>query len=359
VVDDSAAARGLVAESLANEVDIEVVGLAANGRIALDKIATLHPDVVTLDIEMPELDGFRTLEVIRRRHPEVAVIVFSSLSAPEASAALDALALGAREYVAKPARTGSTATAVQNARDELAPRIRELSARSRRASGLGAGPNAGSAGGRRRASTKTAGRVDAVVIAASTGGPNALHVLVPALPANLAVPVFVVQHMPEDFTRLLAERLNTSSAVKVKEAVSGASVRPGEVWVAPGGRHMVIRRRLGGVELQLNDDPPENSCRPAADPLFRSAVSVYGSHVLGIVLTGMGSDGLRGSEAVVHAGGQLLAQDEASSAVWGMPGEVVRAGLAHAVLPIDRVATEITRRTAFGRSAVPRSGDTA
>lgn len=359
VVDDSAMARGLVAESLANEEDIEVVGLAANGRIALDKIATLHPDVVTLDIEMPDLDGFRTLEVIRRRHPEVAVIVFSGLSAPEASAALGALALGTREYVAKPAGLGSTATAVQHARDELAPRIRELSARNRRLNSLVAGPNAASSGERRRISAKTAGRVDAVVIAASTGGPNALHVVVPALPVNLPVPVLVVQHMPEDFTRLLAERLNASSSLKVKEAVSGAPIRPGEVWVAPGGRHMVIRRRFGGAELQLNDDPPENSCRPAADPLFRSAVSIYGSHVLGVVLTGMGSDGLRGSEAVIRAGGQVLAQDEASSAVWGMPGEVVRAGLAHAVLPIDRMATEITRRTAFGRSAVSRSGDPA
>jgi two-component system chemotaxis response regulator CheB len=200
--------------------------------------------------------------------------------------------------------------------------------------------------------------VDAVVIAASTGGPQALSQLVPALRAELAVPVLIVQHMPEDFTRLLAERLDGAGALMVQEGVPGTLIRPGEVWLAPGGRHMVLHRGPAGVELQINDDPPENSCRPAADLLFRSAAEVYGRRVLGVVLTGMGSDGLRGSEVLVEAGGSLLAQDEASSAVWGMPGEVVRAGLAHAVLPLERMAAEITRRVGVGRS-LPRTGETA
>jgi two-component system chemotaxis response regulator CheB len=197
----------------------------------------------------------------------------------------------------------------------------------------------------------TTGRVDIVAIAVSTGGPKALQDVIPTLPASLPVPIVLVQHMPPVFTGLLAERLDRISKVKVVEATNGMQLAAGTVYIAPGGQHMVLSKlQTGAVAVKLNEDPPENSCRPAADPLFRSVVSAYGANALGVVLTGMGYDGCKGAQALVDAGGEVIAQDEATSVVWGMPGAVVRAGLADAELPLLSVVDEIMTRVARGRA---------
>lgn len=202
-----------------------------------------------------------------------------------------------------------------------------------------------------RPASRSIKRVDVVAIASSTGGPNALTELLPALPANLPVPIVIVQHMPAEFTRSLADRLNTISAIKVREAIAGEPLLPGVALIAPGDKHMVVERSLDQqLIITLNHGPPENSCRPAADLLFRSVAKSYGENVLAIVLTGMGKDGLAGSRVIRAAGGRVVAQDEASSVVWGMPGEVVHANLADSVLPLNEIALEIVRRTRYGRT---------
>jgi two-component system chemotaxis response regulator CheB len=194
--------------------------------------------------------------------------------------------------------------------------------------------------------------VDVIAIASSTGGPHALTELLPALPAGLQVPIVIVQHMPAEFTRSLADRLNTISAITVREAIAGEPLKAGLALLAPGDKHMVVERSIDqNMLVTLNQGPPENSCRPAADILFRSVAKCYGENVLAIVLTGMGKDGLAGSRVIRAAGGRVVAQDEASSVVWGMPGEVVHANLADSVLPLKEIATEIIRRVRFGRTS--------
>jgi two-component system chemotaxis response regulator CheB len=274
------------------------------------------------------------LREIRKTYPKLPVLMFSALTEKGAAATLDALALGATDYFAKP-QAGSTAdAALRIVREQLIPRIKalcrpaELGPVVTRPAGL---------------ATKTA-PVEVVVIAASTGGPNALTEVFRHLPKDFPVPILVVQHMPPMFTRLLAERLTAQSAVPVEEARPGGVVRAGHAWVAPGDFHMTVVRAGVPACVLLNQGPPENSCRPAADPLFRAAARAYGPGTLAVVLTGMGQDGLRGCEAVKEAGGQVIAQDEASSVVWGMPGFVARAGLADRVIPLPEIALEVVRR---------------
>ena len=206
----------------------------------------------------------------------------------------------------------------------------------------------------RRASGR---RIDVVAVGVSTGGPNALAEVFPRLPGNLAVPVVVVQHMPPLFTRMLARRLDGSSGLRVAEGEDGAAAQPGDAWIAPGDHHMTLARDGAQVVIRLDQNPPEHSCRPAVDPLFRSVADAFGPHALAVVLTGMGQDGLEGCQAIVDAGGQVIVQDEASSVVWGMPGFVARAGLAQAVLPVTEIASEIEFRLRRGRIA--RSGGAA
>lgn len=348
VVDDSAVVRRIVVAVLSRHPDLEVVGQAADGEQAVRAIAELHPDVVTLDVEMPGLDGLGVLAELRRqRVPTGAVIMFSTVTASGARATLGALSLGAADYVTKP-------TAVANLDEALAVIDRELVPRIRALAGASAPPPARPAAAAPAAApavappTRGPGRVDAVVIGVSTGGPVALQRVLPALPADLPVPVLLVQHMPPVFTAMLAERLDGLSAITVTEAVHGAPVRAGEVVVAAGGRHLALHRSGGQVRVALTDDPPENSCRPSVDVLFRSAAEVYGGRALGVVLTGIGQDGLRGARAIRVAGGRVLAQDERSSVVWGMPGSVVRAGLADAEVALDDLAAvlvdEVTGR---------------
>jgi two-component system chemotaxis response regulator CheB len=378
LVDDSAVIRRFVSESLEREPDITVVATAANGRIALEKIASDLPDVVVLDIEMPVLDGLETLRALRPRWPDLPVVMYSTLTSRGATATLDALSAGATDYVLKPSHLGDADAARRAVRDELAPvlrswgtyqRTRSVAAR-RRPEGAGAvgiasrtstgmtslDQSAARLGGAVTIAAETrprrAARPEAVVIGSSTGGPQALTELVPRLPANLGVPVLVVQHMPPLFTRLLAERLDARSALHVVEAAPGMEVLPGTVYIAAGGTHLVVRRQGTALVTAIDDGPPENSCKPSVDVLFRSASHAFGPHVLAVVLTGMGQDGLEGARVIQSGGGVVYAQDEPSSVVWGMPGAVVRAGIAREILELSDIAPAIARALARPLSEV-------
>jgi two-component system chemotaxis response regulator CheB len=362
VVDDAVVVRRMVSDVLASDPDLDVAATAPNGKIALAKIPQVNPDLITMDVEMPEMNGLETLKELRKTYPLLPVIMFSTQTQRGASATLDALALGATDYVTKPANVGSVAEGMQRLREQLLPKIRLYCKAKIKPLSVSVRPAAtvqGAAGGLRLASAGTAA-VELVAIGVSTGGPNALAELLPQLPRDLPVPVVIVQHMPPVFTQLLANRLDAQCALSVHEATAGAKLAPGHAWIAPGDFHMSILQGAGGKMLTLHQGPPENSCRPAVDVLFRSAVDSYGAGVLGVILTGMGQDGLRGCERIHEAGGQVLAQDEASSVVWGMPGFVARAGLAEKVLPLKEIAQEIVRRVQRGRTApaaiAPRPG---
>ncbi len=359
IVDDAVVVRKMVSDVLSADPALEVVGTAANGRIGLAKIPQVNPDLVTMDVEMPEMDGLQTLAALRKIYPRLPVIMFSTLTARGASSTLDALSLGANDYVTKPANVGSVAVGMQRIREDLIPKIKALCPgilglerpplpplRTLRPENRAPTPLSSSSS---RASGSLKRRVDIVAIGVSTGGPNALAELLPRLPGDLPVPIVIVQHMPPLFTKLLAERLAAKSAVHVKEGVAGALLQPGCAWVAPGNFHMIVARDAASVRLQMNQEPPENSCRPAVDVLFRSVAQLYGSNTLAVVLTGMGQDGLRGCEEIREAGGQVVVQDEASSVVWGMPGFVARAGLADKILPLEQIGYEITRRVRESR----------
>ncbi len=341
ICDDSATIRGILTATLGADPELKVVGAAVNGEACLAMIPAARPDLVLLDVEMPVMDGITTLREIRRRFGKLPVVMFSSLTERGAKATVDALLAGASDYVAKPAGLAAAEVA-ERIRSDVVGRIKSLV--SRGASG-GGGPAAKSAGGAAAASRPPRHeRIQGVVIAVSTGGPTALAEVLPAFVPEARVPILVVQHMPAFFTAHLAERLAKSAGLPVREATDGEIVRPGEVLLAPGGRHLELVGAAAQPRVRLTDDPPENSCRPAADVLFRSAIRLWGAGTLGVVLTGMGRDGLAGSREIVAAGGSVIAQDEFSSVVWGMPGEVVRAGLADAVLPLAQVGVEVALR---------------
>lgn len=345
LVDDSVVIRRMLTDILSQDPDIEVAGTASNGHIAIAKLTQLQPDVVVMDVEMPVMTGLEALPEMRKTHPKLPIIMFSTLTTRGGTATLDALSLGATDYVAKPANVGSVGESIEKIRAELIPKVKTLGG-GRRFAPPAPPPLRTLVANRPRIGTA---RVDAVVIGVSTGGPRALQEVIPLLPAGLPVPVLIVQHMPPIFTKLLADRLDQQSPIHVEEASEGRAVEPGLVLIAPGDQHMVMARSGPQVLAHLNQDPPESSCRPAADPLFRSAAQVWGSNVLAVVLTGMGQDGYLGCGVVREAGGQVVVQDEATSVVWGMPGAVARAGLAEAQLPVEQVAQEITRRVGAGR----------
>jgi two-component system chemotaxis response regulator CheB len=348
VVDDSVVIRSLVTHALEQEPELEVVGVAANGAIALQRITQLNPDVLTLDIEMPEMDGMQTLRRLRREHPQIRVIMFSTLTERGAAVTLEALALGADDYVTKTSNGGSLDRSMARLREELVPKIKQffcLPGQSRTA----ARPESAQLvaapiwrGTSVLQSTKARPKV--AVIGVSTGGPAALGKILPQFTSGFPLPVLIVQHMPPLFTRLLAERLHSSCRLPVKEASQSDRVEPGSILIAPGDFHMKVAARNDGVHVYLDQSPPQNSCRPAVDALFLSIGEVYGGAVIAVVLTGMGQDGLRGAEILKARGASILAQDEASSVVWGMPGAVVNAGLADRVLPLDQVVSEVLYR---------------
>ncbi len=363
VVDDAVVVRRIVTTVLGDEPDLEVVGTAPNGRIALQKIEQLNPDLVTLDVEMPVMDGLETLQAIRAAYPRLPVIMFSTLTERGAAVTMEALMHGANEYVTKPANVGSVTEAMDRIREELVPKIQALTGLAPRPAARRHGaphtprpaaprpvptPGAARRGAVAVPTRRTARTpelpVQAVVIGISTGGPNALAELVPALPRDLGVPVLIVQHMPPMFTRLLAERLDATSSLSVREAGHDEWVEPGYVLLAPGGHHLEVHRRGTRVYTAVTDGPLENSCRPAADVLFRTAARAYGPGTLGVIMTGMGADGRRGTAHVREVGGHVLAQDEATSVVWGMPGAAVQAGTVDLVLPLRQLAEEIMAR---------------
>jgi two-component system, chemotaxis family, protein-glutamate methylesterase/glutaminase len=346
IVDDSVVVRRILSDALKSEPDLEVV-LAANGRIALAKIPQVNPDAVTLDIEMPEMDGLTALKELRQTYPKLPVIMFSTLTERGAAATLDALAAGANDYVTKPSNVGSVAVALSRIKSELVPKIKALCGIHELPAGLPAPAKPPP----RPAERQTP--VEVVAIGVSTGGPNALSDMLPHLPRDLPVPIVIVQHMPPIFTKLLADRLAAQCAIGVKEGAPEMLLRPGQAIVAAGGCHMVVRRDGTRVVVATNMEPPQNSCRPSVDVLFRSVASVFGSGILGVILTGMGNDGLRGCEQIRERGGRIFVQDEASSVVWGMPGFVAQAGLADKVLPLNQIAGEIVRCVNQRRQLAP------
>ncbi len=343
VVDDSVVARRVISEILDQEDGLEVVGTAPNGRIALTKIDRMKPDLVTLDIDMPELDGMETLRRIRADFPGVDVIMVSNLTQRGARVTVDALFLGAADYVTKATRTRSPESAREHLREQLLPKIRALY--------LGRRPTPSP-------KTKDASRegkphigrrvpVGVVAIGASTGGPNALAEVLECIPGGFQAPVLIVQHMPKNFTAYLAKRLDGRCALTVREAEDGSVIEPGCAWIAPGDLHIKVKEHGGRYQIATDDGALVNSCRPSVDVLFDSVAKVYGSATLAAVLTGMGQDGLNGSRRIAEAGGRIIAQDQSTSVVWGMPGHVASTGLADVVLPCNEIGPEIVRRVGF------------
>jgi two-component system chemotaxis response regulator CheB len=349
-VDDSVVIRKVMCDVLASDPAIQVVGTASDGRFALAKIPQVNPDLITLDVEMPNMTGLETIVEIRKIYPKLPIIMFSTLTERGASTTLDALAAGATDYVTKPSNTGSLDVTMARIKQDLLPKIKALCGRPQLFKIPSAAPLSQKGIAARAAASPPAVRVDILAIGTSTGGPNALAELLPAIPGNFPVPIVIVQHMPPLFTRMLAERLNKQSAIGVHEGEPGKILEPGHAWIAPGDYHMTVERHAKGVQLAVNQEPPENSCRPAVDVLFRSVASTFGPNTLAVVLTGMGADGVLGSQMVRERGGRVYAQDEASSVVWGMPGQVAAAGLSDGTYALSSMAGEIIRRVAMKRA---------
>ena len=349
IVDDAVVMRRLLHNILSIDPMLEVVGSASGGKIALARIPQLNPDVIILDVEMPEMDGLQTLKEIRKIYPSLPVIMFSAHTAKGAAATIDALLLGATDYVTKPSHAGSLDAAIELVQQNLLPKIKQFHSLTSGSSPEKAAIRASSP--ENKPLRKKSGRVDVVTIGVSTGGPNALVVVLPKLPKDFPVPVLVVQHMPPIFTKTFAERLNILCALPVKEAQGGELLEPGCIWLAQGGSHMVLEQTSEGIKLKLNQEPPENFCRPSVDVTFRSAAEIFQGRCLGVVMTGMGKDGLRGSELIHELGGQMVVQDEESSVVWSMPQAVVNAGLADQIVKLEELGDEIVNRVTKSRLA--------
>jgi two-component system chemotaxis response regulator CheB len=345
IVDDSVVIRKLLSDTLSSDDALEVAGTASDGRIALARISQLKPDLITLDIEMPVMNGLETLTEVRKLHPKLPVIMFSTLTERGAAATLDALSLGASDYATKPSDTGSPAVAVERIRKELIPKIKALCGAPLPLEPVAIPAYHPALTPRLR----TNPRIEMVAIGTSTGGPNALAEVLPRIPNDFPVPIVVVQHMPPIFTRLLADRLASQSAIPVEEGSAGAILSPGHAWIAPGNFHMKVMRAGLNWRLELSQGLPENSCRPAVDVLFRSVAAACGANVLAVVMTGMGCDGVLGAQAIRDAGGNVIIQDETSSVVWGMPGLVHAAGLDDAAYPLAQLPVEIMRRVLQSR----------
>ncbi|MDX2018930.1 MAG: chemotaxis-specific protein-glutamate methyltransferase CheB [Deltaproteobacteria bacterium] len=343
VVDDSLVIRKVLCDELGREPNITTAS-AQDGIAALEKVTTFNPHVMVLDLEMPNLDGFGVLRELRKRNSRLPVVVFSTLSDRGARATLDALALGASDYLSKPTGGGIDKSR-ELLRDLLVPKVVALATRrsSDSATESGrkaiAGPTA-----QPMLAAPSQAPVGLIVIGISTGGPVALAQVIPFLPANFSVPLLIVQHMPATFTKMMAERLSSTGKLKVQEATGGEVIKPGVVLLAPGDQHMTLAADAHGqLRTVLDKNAPENGCRPSVDVLLRSAARHYGSHLLTIIMTGLGADGTKGCGAAVAGGGSVWVQDEASSVVWGMPSAVLRAGHACRVLPLDAIAAELTK----------------
>jgi two-component system, chemotaxis family, protein-glutamate methylesterase/glutaminase len=373
VVDDAVIVRSLITRWVAEAPDLEMVTAVRNGQEAVNAMERSNPDVVVLDIDMPELDGISTLPLLLEKKRDLVVIMASTLTRHNAEISLRALSLGAADYIPKPETEGGIMTTASFQR-ELLEKIRGLGGRhSRHASPDANVPDAApstqvtaangtSKVGKARVACNGQAHAAAtlrqfsnviprvLLIGASTGGPQALMEVLPKLQAVTEnAPVLITQHMPPTFTIILAEHLARACGRPVHEAVNGEPVLTGSIYLAPGGRHMRVARRAGAAVVVLDDGPPINFCKPAVDPLFSSAAEVWGASSLALVMTGMGSDGTRGAADVVAAGGSVIAQDEATSVIWGMPGSVFEAGLVSAILPLDQIAPATVRLFQGGR----------
>ena len=354
LVDDSAVIRGLLTRWLEVDGAVKVVASVGNGLHALKALETSDPEVAILDIEMPEMDGMTALPKLLAAAPDLQIIMASTLTRRNAEISVRALAMGSADYIPKPTSTGDL-HAREGFRSQLLGKVKALGGAARRR--LTPSPPVTSrpaATDESRPSTlppdagislRREGLLvpEVLAVGASTGGPGALKVLFGQLKKRLQVPIFITQHMPATFTAILAEHLAGTSGAECAEGVDGEPVLDGRIYVAPGDYHMTVAERAGGRVIALNQDPPENFCRPAVDPMFRSLVRCYGGRVLAVMLTGMGYDGLKGGQAVAEAGGTVIAQDEETSVVWGMPGAVATAGLCASVLPVDQVAGRVVQ----------------
>jgi len=350
VADDSALVRRLVTGILNDTPDIRVVGTAVNGKQAVEKADELKPDLITLDVEMPIMDGLTALRELRQRHPSLPVIMFSTLTERGAAVTLDALAAGASDYVTKPSGAGSLAQSLDSVAAQLIPRVRALAARGRRAAARRPLIPARPAVPASTAPLRSRGPLQVIAIGSSTGGPDALSKVLGSLPERPRVPIVIVQHMPTVFTAMLARRLDQLGPASVVEASDNQPVQPGTVYIAPGGRHLEIYRRGVGTFTRLHDKEPENFSRPSVDVLFRSVATAYPGSALAVILTGMGHDGRDGSAAISATGSAVVAQDEATSVVWGMPGAVTEAGIANAVLPLEEIGRYLGQALNAGQS---------
>jgi two-component system chemotaxis response regulator CheB len=370
VVDDAIVVRGLIARWVEAESGLQVVASLRNGREAIEQVERTDPDVVILDVDMPDTDGITALPRLLAKKRDLVVIMASTLTRRNAEISLRALALGAADYIPKPETTREI-TLSTAFRRELIDKIRALgmrrrriiAARTRAPTAPAAPARSGAAGPAQVASPEFAPDQIGIrlrpfppmpprvlLIGSSTGGPQALNVLVGRLHGLIDdAPILLVQHMPPTFTTVLGEHLSRVSGRAAREAEHGEPVRPGCIYIAPGGRHMGVERRDGHPTIAIDDGPLVNFCKPAVDPLFSSAAEVWGGKCLAVVLTGMGSDGSRGAAEIVAAGGAVIAQDEATSVVWGMPGSVAHAGLCSSVLPLDQIAPTIIRLFSGGR----------
>jgi two-component system chemotaxis response regulator CheB len=365
LVDDSVVIRGMIARWLSAEPDMVVAASLRTGLDAVNQVERINPDVAVLDIEMPEMDGISALPLLLAKKRNLIVIMASTLTRRNAEISFKALSLGAADYIPKPESTREI-TAAETFRHDLLQKIRHLGAKVRRVSSATPAPSLAPAPDRMRESAHRPAPVASppvvrrafsaqtprvLVIGSSTGGPQALMSVVAEIgPVIDRYPVLITQHMPPTFTTILAEHLARSSNRPASEAVDGEVVKAGHIYLAPGGRHMRVVRHGGETVIALDDGPPVNFCKPAVDPLFTSAIDVWQGAVLAVVLTGMGSDGMRGGKDIVAAGGSVIAQDEATSVVWGMPGAAANAGICAAVLPLNQIAPKLVKLFSGDRS---------
>ena len=363
VVDDSVVIRGMISRWIGAETDMEVSASLRTGLDAVNQLERINPDVAVLDIEMPELDGISALPQLLAKKRDLIIIMASTLTRRNAEISFKALSLGASDYIPKPESTREPAAA-ETFRHDLIQKIRHLGAKVRRTGSVSASQSPAPVLDRsreassrspaqpqlmRRAFGTLAPRV--LLIGSSTGGPQALMSLVTEIgPVIDRFPVLITQHMPPTFTTILAEHLARSSRRPAHEAIDGEIVKPGTIYLAPGGRHMRIVRHGAETAIALDDGPPVNFCKPAVDPLFTSAIDVWQGSIMAVVLTGMGSDGMRGGKDIVAAGGSVIAQDEATSVVWGMPGAAANAGICSAILPLNQIAPKLVRFFAGDRT---------
>lgn len=336
VVDDSMVIRRTVTSILSQDPGIKIIGSAANGKIAIEQIPLLKPEVIVLDLEMPEIDGFGVLRFLRKEHPEIRTVVFSTLTQRGASQTIEALSLGASDYASKPTSMakGADENTLSHVTEELIRKVKQFQ------SNPFSPPPSPKAPFKPR-TLQGSFAPEVVAIGISTGGPEALLKMFPGFSRKFPVPILIVQHMPPLFTKILADRLASGSQIKVVEGADGMAVEKGAAYIAPGSFHMEVQRKGGAVVLSMNQNPHENSCRPSADVLFRSVAKVYGGHALGVIMTGMGQDGLKGLKVMKEEGAMILAQDQASSVVWGMPSFVVREGLADRVVSLSQMSSVI------------------